>query len=115
MRCAPDADMGTISTLSRRELEVYLQLPDDLRNRWLEAGADVEELEGLAEEHFSQVTGPISAAGLAEFAEPIITLFGQVFALLGKTRHLVGLPPAAAEGPALPPRRRQAEVAGRHP
>ena len=83
-RSAPDADMGTISTLSRRELEVYLQLPDDLRDRWLEAGADVEELEGLAEEHFSQVTGPISAAGLAEFAEPIITLFGQSLRYLAK-------------------------------
>ena len=71
-----------IAKISKREIELYLKLPDAIRNKWLDAGADFDEFDISNDLDECEMAESIMAAGLADFVVPKLMRFRQSLAYL---------------------------------
>ena len=74
--CAGEDRTEEIRGLTHDQIEMYLRLPADWRNTWLDAGGSLESLKAVRG-NISQITGPISAAGLAYVIDSDMLRFRQ--------------------------------------
>lgn len=69
-RYAPETAEEEISRLSHPQARCYLELPEQIANKWLDAGADKDDLDRICNGRHYELGDAIIDAGLADLLEP---------------------------------------------
>lgn len=76
---APESARDDIETLKHRQVRQYLELPSEIGDKWLDAGADTIDLDFVCKNFVYEAGNMIVAAGLADTLEATTWGFSKSF------------------------------------